>query len=144
MAYRISSSLFLSCTLSPVRGIVRPFSKNMYHFTMSWCEGTKLYWLWKACWVLVTLGKFSCHMTHCACCCEVATMFVSHVLALPRSHVAEPPVNPPITLHGHPTHIQTNCSDMCIFLYTAVYFSNISSGSLCMCKSPQSGKGRLV
>jgi hypothetical protein len=138
MACRMSSSLFLSRILPPVWGIVRPFSRNMlYHFTMSQCEGTwwQLYWCRKACWVLVTPKNFPYHTTHCARRFDVTAIFVSHALALPRGHVAEPPVNPPFTLHEHPSRSYSNKlhRDTYInFLYTTVYFSNISNGSLCI------------
>jgi hypothetical protein len=63
MACRIPSFLFLSRNLPPVWGIVRPFSRNMYHFAMSRCERTwwQLYWRRKARRVFVTLENFSYH-----------------------------------------------------------------------------------
>jgi hypothetical protein len=62
-------------------------------------------------------------------------MFVSHALAPPRGHAAEPPVNPPFTLHGHPSHSYSNKllrGTYINFLYTTGHFSNISNGSLCI------------
>jgi hypothetical protein len=89
----------------------RPFSRNMfYHFTISRCEGTwwQLYWHRKAHWVLVTLEDFAYRTTHCAHCCGVTAMFVSHELVPPHGHAAEPPVKPPFTPHGHPSHSYSN------------------------------------
>jgi hypothetical protein len=66
----------------------------------------------------------------------VTAMFVSHALAPPRGHTAESPVNPPFTLHGHPSLSYSNklLRDSYInFLYTTVYFYNISNGPLCTC-----------
>jgi hypothetical protein len=50
MACRMSSFLSLSRTLPPVWGIVRPFSRSMYYFTMSRRQGTwwQMYWRRKA------------------------------------------------------------------------------------------------
>jgi hypothetical protein len=84
---RMSSSLFLSRSLPPVWGIVRPFSRNMlHHFIMSRSEGTwwQLYWRRKARWVLVTLENFAYHTMHCAPWYGVTAMFVSYALAPPR------------------------------------------------------------
>jgi hypothetical protein len=52
------------------------------------------------------------HTTYCARCCGVTAMFVSHALAPPRVHAAESPVNPPFTLHGHPSRSYSNCSEV--------------------------------
>jgi hypothetical protein len=107
------------------------------HFTMSRCEGTwwQLYCRRNARWFLVTLENFSYNTTHCARCCCVTAMFVSHALAPPHGHATEQPVNPPVTLHGYPSRSYSDklLRDMYIdFLYTTVYFSNISNGSFCI------------
>jgi hypothetical protein len=83
----------------------------------------------------LTLENIAYHTTNCTRCCSVTAMFVSHALAPPRGHAAEPHVNPPFTLHGHPSQSYSNklLRDMyTIFLYTTVYPSNISTGSLCI------------
>jgi hypothetical protein len=66
-----------------------------------------------------------------------SAMFVSHALAPPRGQAAEPPVNPPFIRHGHPSRSYSNklLRDKCIdFLYTTVYFSDISNASPCIIK----------
>jgi hypothetical protein len=133
MACRMSSSMFLSRTLLPVWGVVIPFSRSMlYHFTMSWCEGTwwQLYWHQKARSILATLVNFAYHTMHCARCCSVTTMFVHHALVPPCGWIT----CKPSTLKGRPSGSYSNklLRDMCINLYTTVYYYNISNGSPCI------------
>jgi hypothetical protein len=73
------------------------------------------------------------HQWYCARCCGVTAMFVSHALAPPRGHAAEPPVNLPFAYTDIlPAHKKLLRDTYINFLYTMVYFSNISNGSHCI------------
>jgi hypothetical protein len=135
MSCRMFSSQFLSRTLPCVRHSQTIFQEHVvpFHNVPMWRD-VVTYWRRKARWVLVTIENFTYHTTHCARCCGVTAMFVSHALAPPRGHAARPSVNPPFSLHGHPSRSYSNklLRDTYInFLYTTVYFSDASNGSHC-------------
>jgi hypothetical protein len=109
--------------------------RNMCHFTMSRYEGTwwQFYWRRKACWVLVTLENFTQLTMHCPRCMwsdRHVCLSCASAATRPRGWTACKP-----SLHSIETSfpiIFKLLRDTCIkFLYTTVYFSNISNGSLC-------------